>query len=196
MNSTNNNSYKMAAAKVFLDLYTLIKADEQEIEHNENKIDNTIDDKPNQINLLDLNKDIINIIGDFVKQDNVQREKDNLKREREEIENVEQIINGKKIIFRNFCGNHISDTYRLNTKEAIKKYIFDYVNEEFPDIKTYANNYKIRLNKDDKRMCAWVLFKRCKLILAQNKVIYNMEDEKDFFEEYLTVNKLNLKKTG
>ena len=97
MNSTNNNSYKMAAAKVFLDLYALIKADEQEIELNENKIDNTIDDKPNQINLLDLNKDIINIIGDFVK-------KDNLKREREEIENVEQIINGKTIIFRNFVA--------------------------------------------------------------------------------------------
>ena len=186
MNSTNNNSYKMAAAKVFLDLYTLIKADEQEIKHNENKIDKTIDDKPNKINLLDLNKDIINIIGDFVK-------KDNLKREREEIENVEQIINGKTIIFRNFCGNYISNTYKLNTNEAIKKYIFDYINMEFPDIKTYAKNYKIRLNKDDKRMCAWVLFKRCKLILAQNKVIYNMDDEKDFFEEYLTLNNLNMK---
>ena len=42
-------------------------------------------------------------------------------------------------------------------------------------------------------MCALVIFKICKLILAQNKVIYNMEDEKDFFEEYLTVNKLNIK---
>ena len=175
MNSTNNDSYKMAAAKVFSNLYALIKQDEQEIEHNEYKI-----------NLLDLNKDIINIIGDFVK-------KDNLKREKEEIENVEQMINGKKIMFRNFCGNHISDTYKLNTKEALKKYIFDYVNEEFPDIKTYAKNYKIRLNKDDKRMCAWVLFKRCKLILAQNKVIYNMDDEKDFFEEYLTLNNLSMK---
>ena len=28
------------------------------------------DDKPKQINLLDLNKDILNIIGDFVKKDN------------------------------------------------------------------------------------------------------------------------------
>jgi hypothetical protein len=177
MNSTNNDSYKMAAAKVFSDLYALIKKDEQEIEHNEykvyeNKIDNkdiisnTIDDKPKQINLLDLNKDIINIIGDFVNKDNLQRERDNLKREREEIENVEQIINGKKIIFRNFCGNYISDTHRLNTKEDIKQYLFNYVNEEFPDIKTYAKNYKIRLNKDDKSRCAWVLFKRCKLILA------------------------------
>ena len=28
MNSTNNNSYKMAAVKVFCDLYALIKEDE------------------------------------------------------------------------------------------------------------------------------------------------------------------------
>ena len=83
MNSTNNNSYKMAAAKVFCDLYALIKEDEYK-----NVISNTIDDKPKQINLLDLNKDILNIIGDSVK-------KDNLKREKEEVINVEQIINGK-----------------------------------------------------------------------------------------------------
>ena len=179
MNSTNNDSYEMAAAKVFCDLYALIKEDEYK-----NVISNTINDKPKQINLLDLNKDILNIIGDSVK-------KDNLKREREEVINVEQIINGKTIIFRNFCGDHIS--YPVNTKEAIKKYLFNYVNEEFTDIKNYAKNYKIRLNKDDKRMCAWVLFKRCKLILTQNKVIYNMDDEKDFFEEYLTLNNLNMK---
>ncbi len=58
---------------------------------------------------------------------------------------------------------------------------------EFPEIKTYARNHKIRLN-NDKRRCAWVLFKRCKFIFAQNKlihnkVIYNMDDdEKDVFE--------------
>ena len=143
------------------------------------------------INLLDLDNDILNIIGDFVKKDNKKRERE----EREEIENVEQIINGKKIIFRNFCYCDI--TKPLNTKEAIKKYIFDYINLEFPDIKTYARNYKIRLDKDDKRKCAWVLFKRCKLIFYQNKlmynkVIYNMDDEeKDIFEEYLKLNKLN-----
>ncbi len=69
----------------------------------------------------------------------------------------------KIIIFRNFCGDYI--TKPLNTKEAIYTYIFDYVNMEFPqnfpDIKTYARNYKIKLNKDDKRRCAWVLIKRC-----------------------------------
>ena len=34
MNSTNNNSYKMAAAKVFCDLYALIKEDECYIQYN------------------------------------------------------------------------------------------------------------------------------------------------------------------
>ena len=148
MNSTNNNSFEIAAKKVFSDLYALIKEDEKETEYKidnktviSNKIDdknvksNEIDDKPKQINLLDLNKDILNIIGDFVK-------KDNNKREREDIENSEQIINGKIIIFRNFCGNFI--TRPLNTKEDIKEYIFDYIDREFPDIKTYASNHRIR----------------------------------------------------
>ena len=102
----------------------------------------------------------------------------------------------KKIIFPIFCGGEIFRT--LNTKEAIKQYIFDYINSEFPHIKTYTRIYKIRLEKDDKRKCAWELFKRCKLKLASdkqiyNKVFYNMDDdeEKDIFEEYLKVNKLN-----
>ena len=99
-------------------------------------------------------------------------------------------------MFRNFCGDYI--TKPLNTKEDIKNYIFDYIDREFPDIKTYASNHKIRLSKDDKRRCAWVLFKRCKLIfvpnkLHHNKVIYNMDDdeEKEIFEEYLKLKKLN-----
>ena len=94
MNSTNNNSFEIAAKKVFSDLYALIKEDE-------NVTSNEIDDKPKPVNLLDLSTDILNIIGDFVK-------KDNDKREREDIENSEQIINGKIIIFRNFCGNFIT----------------------------------------------------------------------------------------
>ena len=179
MNSTNNNSFEIAALKVFAQLGQLIEEDEN--------IKNKIDDKPKQINLLDLNKDILNIIGDFVKKDNEERE--------EEIVNSEQTINGKIIMFRNFCCSNI--TKPLNTKEDIKNYIFDYIDREFPDIKTYASNHKIRLNKDDKRRCAWVLFKRCKFIfngnkLLHNKVIYNMDDEeKDIFEEYLKLKKLN-----
>ena len=76
--------------------------------------------------------------------------------------------------------------------------MFDYINSEFPHIKTYARIYKIRLDKDDKRKCAWVLFKRCKLIFFQNEQIYNTvfyniddDDENDIFEEYLKLNKLN-----
>ena len=72
------------------------------------------DDKPKSINLLDLSTDILNTIGDFVK-------KDNKKIEREEINKLmdkEQIINGKTIEFRNFCGDYI--TKPLNTKEDIK----------------------------------------------------------------------------
>ena len=109
MNSTNNNSFEIAAKKVFSDLYALIKEDEKETEYkidnktviDNNKIDdknvtsNEIDDKPKQINLLDLNKDILNIIGDFVK-------KDNKIRERDELMDEEQIINEKKSYFL-FC---------------------------------------------------------------------------------------------
>ena len=198
MNSTNNDFYKNAALKVFAQLGQLIEEDEN-ITTNKNVISNEIDDKPKPINLLDLSTDILNTIGDFVKKDNKEREererKDNKQREREKIVNSEQIINEKMIMFRNFCGDYI--TKPLNTKEDLKNYIFDYIDREFPDIKTYASNHKIRLSKDDKRKCAWVLFKRCKLIfvpnkLHHNKVIYNMDDdEKDIFEEYLKLKKLN-----
>ena len=190
MNSTNNDLYKNAALKVFAQLGQLIEEDEnkpKQINVLDSSTDILKDDKPKPFNLLDLDNDILNIIGDFVKKDNEERE--------EEIVNSEQIINGKIIMFRNFWGEYI--TKPLNTKEDIKNYIFDYIDREFPDIKTYASNHRIRLNKDDKRRCAWVLFKRCKLIfvrnkLYHNKVIYNMEDEeKDIFEEYLKLKKLN-----
>ena len=44
MNSTNNNSFEIAAKKVFSDLYALIKEDEKETE---NKIDNNKKDNKN-----------------------------------------------------------------------------------------------------------------------------------------------------
>ena len=185
MNSTNNNSFEIAAKKVFSDLYALIKEDE-------NITTNEIDDKPKPVNLLDLDNDILNIIGDFVK-------KDNKKREIKEIMDKEQIINEKAIEFRNFNSGEICRS--VNAKEAIKEYIFDYFNIEFPDIKTYASNAKIRLSNDDKRKCFWILFKRCKLIINRNKVyynkdVYNMDDneEKDFFMEYLKLKNLSLPK--
>ncbi len=57
----------------------------------DSSIDFLLDDKPKPINWLYLNKDILNIIGDFVK-------KDNKLRERDEIMNEEKIKNGKIII--------------------------------------------------------------------------------------------------
>ena len=139
-------------------------------------------------NLLDLNNDILNIIGDFVKKDNKEREIDKLK-------DTEQIINGKSIYFPKFYDYNIS-RYILNTKEEIKEYIFNYINYDFSGIKMYALDRKIRLSNDDKRKCFWILFKRCKLIFEDNKVIYNMDDneEKEFFMEYLTLKNLNFKK--
>ena len=183
MNSTNNNSFEIAAKKVFSDLYALIKEDE-------NITTNEIDDKPKPFNLLDLDNDILNIIGGFVK-------KDNKIRERDELMDRKQIINEKTIQFRNFNSSKICRS--VNTKEDMKEYIFDYFNMEFSDIKTYASNAKIRLSNDDKRKCFWILFKRCKLIIKRNKVyynkdVYNMDDneEKEFFMEYLKLKNLSL----
>jgi hypothetical protein len=180
MNSTNNDFYKNAALKVFAQLGQLIEEDEN--------IKNKIDDKPKQINLLDLDNDILNIIGDFVKKDNEEREN--------EPKNDFQIINGKEIRFRNFKHFDLRED-TLNTKENIMEFICNYIDREYPDIKTYASNRRIRLTKDDKRRCVWVLFQRCKHIFygnkyLYNKVIYNMDDEeKDIFEEILKLRKLN-----
>ena len=133
------------------------------------------DDEPKPFNLLDLDNDILNIIGGYVK-------KDNKIRKRDELMDRKQIINGKTIQFRNFHSSEICRS--VNTKEAMKEYIFDYFNMEFPDIKTYASNAKIRLSKDDERKCAWVLFKRCKIIIDRNKEyynkdVYNMDDNEE-----------------
>ena len=51
MSSTNNNSFEIAAKKVFSDLYDLIKEDE-------NMTTNEIDNKPIESNKLDLNNDV------------------------------------------------------------------------------------------------------------------------------------------
>ena len=53
----------------------------------------------------------------------------------------------------------------------MKEYIFNYINMEFPEIKTYAKNWKIRLSNDDKRKCLWILFKDVNLELIIVKCI-------------------------
>ena len=57
---------------------------------------------------------------------------------------------------------------------------------------------KVRLINDDIWKCFFILFKRCKILLDinkgyYNKDVYNMDDdeEKEIFEEYLKLKKLN-----
>ena len=64
---------------------------------------------------------------------------------------------------------------------------------EIIKIKNNAKTDKIRLDKDNIRMCIWVCFKRCNFILEDYKLIIDIEDEDNFFEEYLSLKKLNLK---
>ena len=116
-------------------------------------------------NLLHLNNDILNIIGGYVKKDNLKKE----------IFKEEQIINGKKIRFDQQLYNippfivfddnndYIKDKNTI-TKDDIKRYLFRYVNFEIIRIKVNAKNDKIKLSKVDIRMCILVCFQRCKLI--------------------------------
>ena len=108
-----------------------------------------------------------------------------------------QIINGKTIEFGTFIDTDI--VVPLNTKEAIKNYIFCYINRDFQEIKKYAKKRKVKLSNDDMFKCYLILFKRCKILFDLNKVyynkdVYNLDDneEKDFFMEYLKLKDLSL----
>ena len=59
-------------------------------------------------------------------------------------------------------------------------------------VKRYAKIDKIKLTKPDLRMCIWVLFQRCKIILDDCKLNLNMEDENNYLDEYFRPRKLNL----
>ena len=153
-------------------------------------------------NLLDLNNDVLNIIGRYVKKDNL-----------EKLFQAEQIINGKKIRFDTFSnyvpGFIIDENHKyikdINTipKDSIKRFIFFYIDCEIMKIKKYAKTDKIKLSKLDIRMCIWVCIQRSKYMLNrykiylnkenQNKEFLNMEDENNYLDEYFTLNKLNLK---
>ena len=137
-------------------------------------------------NLLDLNNDVLNIIGRYVKKDNL-----------EKLFQAEQIINGKKIRFdtsTNYTPGFIideNDEYikDINTipKDSIKRFIFSYIDWEIMKIKSYAKTDKIKLSKVKIRMCIWVCIQRGKYVLnrykvflnkeSQNKEFLNMEDE-------------------
>ncbi len=57
---------------------------------------------------------------------------------------------------------------------------------EIISVKKYAK--MIKLSKVDMRMCIWVCFQRCKLILDDYKLNLNMEDENNNLDEYLIEN--------
>ena len=138
------------------------------------------------MNLLDLDNDILNIIGDYVKKDNLE----------EKLRGAEQVVNGKKIRFNQLNERYwfapIDDINKL-TNDNIKEYLYDYLDSEFIEIKKYAKINKIKLNNVDRRTCFCILVKRCRMIFNHLKVKLNMEDENNFLDEYLTLKKLNLK---
>jgi len=188
MNSTNNNSFEIAAKKVFSDLYALIKEDEKETE---NKIDNNKKDNKNVKSNKKDNKIVIsNKIDNKIVKSNKIDDKNVISNEIKELTDEEQIINGKTIEFGTFINTDI--VVPLNTKEDIKDYIFCYINRHFQEIKNMQKKRKVRLINDDICKCFLISFKRCKILLDinkgyYNKDVYNMDDdeEKDFFEEYL-----------
>ena len=142
------------------------------------------------MNLLDLNNDILNIIGGYVKKDNLE----------EKLNEEEQILNGKKITFGCLrCHYHPYDENPYDNngyylKGNIKRYLFHYLENEMNELKEYAKIDKIKLTKPDIRMCIWVLFQRYKLILNDYEINLNMEDENNYLDEYLILKKLNFKK--
>ena len=134
-------------------------------------------------NLLDLNNDILNIIGDYVKKDNFE----------EEIIKEEQILNGKKFIFPCLrIPYYICEENCDYLKH--KRFIFKYIDNEMIEVKEYAKTDKIKLTNQNLRICIWIFFQRYKMILNDYKLNINMEDENNYLDEYFKLNKLNLKK--
>ncbi len=115
-----------------------------------------------------------------------------------------QIINGKEIRFNAqfywtpyIIFDENKDYIKARdtiTKDDIKSYSFDNIDNEIKNIKVYARIGKIKLTKPDLRMCIWVCFKRCKIILDDHKINLNMDDENNYLDEYLTENKFKLKR--
>jgi hypothetical protein len=103
-------------------------------------------------NLLDLNNDILNIIGDYVKKDNAERQ----------IRNDKQIINRKEI---RFCPYPYWSIHGIKdgddfSKYIIKNYLFLKIDKEIKYIKVHVRVDKIKLTKTDIRLCIWVCFQR------------------------------------
>ena len=148
------------------------------------------------MNLLDLNNDVLNIIGVYVKKDNLERKI----RKDTQMRSDKQIINGKEI---RFCPYHNFYWFDLKnydikvrgtiSKDNIKKYLFDNINNEIKYIKVHARVDENKLTKPDLRLCIWICLQRFKFILNDKKINLNIDDENNYLNEYLTLKKLNLK---
>jgi hypothetical protein len=137
-------------------------------------------------NLLDLNDDVLNIIGRYVKKHNFEKE----------IMKEKQILNGKEIIFGLYpfwalYDIKLSDPF---SQFIFKNYLFNRIDNDIKKIKVHARDNKIKLTNTDIRLCIWVLFQRYKLILLKDyKVNFNMECLYHYLYHYFSLNKLNLK---
>ena len=146
------------------------------------------------MNLLDLNNDVLNIIGVYVKKDNLERK---IIKDRQ-MKSDKQIINGKEIRFcPYFCWfdlkNYDIKVRGTISKDNIKKYLFDNINNEIKYIKVHARLDKNKLTKPDLRLCIWLCLQRFKFILNDKNINLNIDDENNYLNEYLTLKKLNLK---
>ena len=88
------------------------------------------------MNLLDLNNDVLNIIGVYVKKDNLERK---IIKDRQ-MKSDKQIINGKEIRFcPYFCWFDLKN-YDIKVRGTISK---DNINNEIKYIKVHARVDKI-----------------------------------------------------
>jgi hypothetical protein len=101
----------------------------------------------------------------------------------------------RKIGLKSNIFNYVDNEfmYMKEIRTGKNSYIFNYVDDEIIGMKEDANNNKIKLRREDIRMCFWVGFQRCKIVLDYREIYLNMEDENNYFDEYLTLKKLNLK---
>ena len=146
------------------------------------------------MNLLDLNNDVLNIIGVYVKKDNLERK---IIKDRQ-MRSDKQIINGKEIRFCPYFYWFDLKNYDIKvrgtiSKNNIKKYLFDNINNEIKYIKVHARVDKNKLTKPDLRLCIWLCLQRFKFILNDKNINLNIDDENNYLNEYLRLKKLNLK---
>ena len=60
-------------------------------------------------------------------------------------------------------------------------------------VKKYAKTDKIKLNKDNIRVFAWLCFQRFKHIVDYHELKLDIDDLNNYFEKNLVLKKLNLK---